>query len=168
MLSVGRLLGLLAQTMGRLEDAVVHFEEALAFCRPAGYRPELAWSCHDYAETLLLRNDPGDYQNASRLLDEGLSISTELGMRPLMERIAALRERAESLPARAPAYPDGLTGREVEVIRLVAAGRTNPEIAEELVVSVRTVSTHVTNILTKISAANRTEAASYATRHGLV
>ena len=84
-----------------------------------------------------------------------------------MGHLTALQARAASTPARASRYPDGLTEREVEVLGLVAAGRTNPEIAEELIVSVRTVSTHVTNILTKIGAANRTEAASYATRHGL-
>ncbi len=51
--SSDRVLGLLAQTMGELDQAVTHFEDALTFCRKAGYRPELAWACHDYAETLL-------------------------------------------------------------------------------------------------------------------
>ena len=58
--------------------------------------------------------------------------------------------------------------REVEVLRLVTAGKTDREIAEELFVSVRTVTTHVSNVRNKIGAANRTEAASYANRHGLV
>jgi DNA-binding NarL/FixJ family response regulator len=53
----------------------------------------------------------------------------------------------------------------VEILRLVAAGKSNPKIAEALYISPRTVSTHVSNILNKINAANRTEAASYATRH---
>ena len=48
--SCDRLLGLLAETIGRLDQAMTHFEDALAFCRQAGYRPELAWSCHDYAD----------------------------------------------------------------------------------------------------------------------
>ena len=51
---------------------------------------------------------------------------------------------------------------------LIALGKSNPEIAEELVVSVRTVTTHVTNIFGKINTTNRAEAATYATRHGLV
>ncbi len=46
-----RMLGLLAQTMGELDRAVVHFEESLSFCRQAGYRPQLAWTCCDYANT---------------------------------------------------------------------------------------------------------------------
>ncbi len=100
-------------------------------------------------------------------LDESLAISRALGMRPLMERVVALQERLQSPPARTPAYPDGLTQREVEVLRLVAAGKTDREIAEELVIGVRTVTTHVSNILNKVNAVNRTEAAAYATRRGL-
>ena len=64
-------------------------------------------------------------------------------------------------------YPDGLTHREVEVLRLASLGKTNQEIAEELVISLRTVANHVTSILNKTIASNRTEAAVYATRHGL-
>ena len=51
--------------------------------------------------------------------------------------------------------------------RLVAAGRTDREIAEELIISIRTVTTHVCNILNKTGAANRAEVAGYAVRHGL-
>ena len=85
-----RLLGLLAQTMGKPEDATAHFEDALTFCRKAGYRPELAWTCCDYADTLLQRE--GDREKAMSLLDESLAISTELGMRPLMKRVLSRRE----------------------------------------------------------------------------
>ena len=87
-----RLLGLLAQTMGKPDDATAHFEDALAFCRKAGYRPELAWSLCDYADTLLQREGDGDRQKAMSLLDESLNISRELGMRPLMERVLSRRE----------------------------------------------------------------------------
>ncbi len=73
--------------MGNLDQAVACFEDALTFCRKAGYRPELAWTCCDYADTLLQRNGPGERAQAMSLLDEGLEISRELGMRPLTERI---------------------------------------------------------------------------------
>jgi DNA-binding CsgD family transcriptional regulator/pimeloyl-ACP methyl ester carboxylesterase len=63
--------------------------------------------------------------------------------------------------------PVGLSTREVEVLRLVAAGKSNPQIAEELVLSTNTVQRHVSNILAKTGLANRTEAASFATRNGL-
>jgi len=91
-LAADRILGLLSQTMGDLDQAVAHFEDALAFCRRAGYRPELAWSLCDYADMLLQRNQPGDRQRAMSLLDESLTISRELGMRPLMERGLSRRE----------------------------------------------------------------------------
>ena len=171
-----RLLGLLTQTMGDLDKAAQHFEDALAFCRRAGYQPELAWTCCDYADTLLARDQPGDRQKAMSLLDESLAFSSELGMRPLMERVVGLKDKIESQPRRGsspegrifPAYPDGLTQREVEVLRLIAFGKSNRDIANELVISLRTVMHHVTSILNKTSAANRTEAAAYATRHRLV
>ncbi len=90
--SADHLLGLLAHTMGNLDKARGHFEDALAFCRKAGYRPELAWSLCDYADLLLQRNQPGDRQKAMTLLDESLAISSELGMKPLMQRVLSRRE----------------------------------------------------------------------------
>ena len=65
------------------------------------------------------------------------------------------------------AAPDGLTDREVEVLRLVAGGQTNNEIAEELVLSVRTVERHIGNIYKKIGARGRADAAAYTLTHGL-
>ena len=151
--------------MGNLDEARAHFEDAIAFCRKASYRTELAWSLCDYAE---LRQEQGERREASTLLEEALSISTELGMRPLMEKATSLREKIESQPTKSPAYPQGLTEREVEVLRLVAAGRSNPEIAEELFISPRTVTTHVSNILNKTNSANRAEASTFASQHGLL
>jgi DNA-binding NarL/FixJ family response regulator len=88
------------------------------------------------------------------------------------EALAFAVQLTDSPPARPadrqPASPDGLTAREVEVLRLLAAGRTSREIAEALVLSVRTVDRHLANIYAKIGAANRAEAAAFAVRHGLV
>ena len=91
-ISGDRVLGLLAHTMGSLDQATGHFEDALAFCRKAGYRPELAWTCCDYADMLRERDADGDRAKATSLLDESLAISSELGMRPLMERVLSRRE----------------------------------------------------------------------------
>lgn len=66
-----------------------------------------------------------------------------------------------------PPTPDPLTAREVDVLRLVAQGLTNSEIADSLTVSEGTVRTHVSNILSKLHLANRTQAALYALREGL-
>jgi len=95
-ISGDRLLGLLAQTIGNLNPAAEHFEDGLAFCRKADYRPELAWTLCDYADTLLERNIGDDRAKAITLLEESLAISTELGMRPLMERVQSRREIPEA------------------------------------------------------------------------
>ena len=165
--SADRVLGLLAQTMGNLDQASSHFEDALTFCRKAGYRPELAWTCCDYADGLLQRSSPGDRERAKFLLNESLAISRELGMRPLVQRVAARLNQMESQPAAAPAYPDRLTRREVEVLRLIAAGKSNQGIAGELVLSIRTVERHVTNSYRKINAKGRADATAYSLRHKL-
>jgi len=91
-LAADRLLGLLARTLGNLDPAAAHFQAATAFCRKGGYRPELAWACYDYADALGSRNADGDQAKAVSLLDESLTISSELGMRPLMERVLSRRE----------------------------------------------------------------------------
>jgi ATP/maltotriose-dependent transcriptional regulator MalT len=161
-----RLLGLLLTVQGRLDQAMVHFEDALVFCRQAGYRPELAWTCYNYAETLLRRGHPGDHAMAMSLLDESLVISQELGMRPLAERVAILQQQSQPRSL-IPAYPDGLSQREMEVLCRVAAGKSNREIAEELVIAEGTVRRHVSNIYNKIGAINRSEATRYALRAGL-
>ena len=130
-----------------LYQAATHFEQGLGYCRKTGYRPELAWTCCDYAEMLLDRNDSVDREKAIALLGESLAISTELGMRPLTERVATLKEQIEAQMVPVPAYPDGLTRREIEVLRLVCGGKTDREIGEELFISVKTVGNHVSNIL---------------------
>ncbi len=167
-IAVDRLLGLLAHTFGELETAVGHFDDSLDFCRNAGYRVELAWTCSDYAESLLQRNARGDRQRAGTFLDEALAISTELGMRPLMERVTALQNTGSPGSESPLAHPDGLTEREVDVLRLIASGKTNQEIGDELFISARTVANHAANIFNKTGAANRAEAATYASRNGLV
>ena len=214
-ISNDRLLGLLAGTMGQLDLALAHFEDGVTFSRRAGYRPELAWECYEYADALIqrasspVRGEPfgrlragsveprpstsfraeapsglsplgrsleaegsgrteDDRAKAMRLLDEALTISRELGMRPLMEKVVSLQEKAESLPVEAPAYPDGLSQREVEVLRLIALGKSNPEIGKDLFISLNTVARHVSHIFSKTGAANRTEAATYAVRHELI
>jgi DNA-binding CsgD family transcriptional regulator len=165
--AIDRVLGLLAHTTGNLDQAMEHFEDSLAFCRKAGVRPELAWTCHDYTEALLERNGPGDHARALTLLEEALNISRTLEMQPLRQRVTGLRERTESPPSKRPAYPGGLTAREVEVLRLIANGKSNREIASELVVTARTVERHVTNIYRKINARNKADATAYALREGL-
>ena len=70
--------------------------------------------------------------------------------------------------ARTPAQRHGLTAREVEVLRLLAAGRSNPAIAEALFISRATARTHVQHILNKLDVSTRAEAGGYAATHGLL
>ncbi len=88
----------------------------------------------------------------------------ELSLHPsiALKVIRELRRPSDLPPAEQP-----LTAREMDVLKLVAEGRSNQEIAEELVISERTVTTHVSNILGKLHLANRTQAALYAIREGL-
>ena len=67
-----------------------------------------------------------------------------------------------------PTYPAGLTVREVEVMRLVARGLTNIQIAQELVLSEKTVAAHLTHIFNKTASENRAAAVAFAIRHGLI
>jgi NarL family two-component system response regulator LiaR len=72
-----------------------------------------------------------------------------------------------SAPPQKPLTPDPLTQRELEVLRLVAQGKSNKEIAEQLVIADETVHTHVSNILNKLHLASRTQAALYALKEGI-
>ena len=166
--ALDRMLGLLAHTMGQLDKAVGHFEDALVFCRKAGFRPELAWTRYDYADALLQRDKSVSTRaEATSLLDEALAIAHELGMGPLEKRVTSLLQQIKSPPGRTSEYPAGLSAREVEVLRLIASGKSNPQIAEELYISSKTVVNHVSSILRKTSTSNRSEAAVYAVRRGL-
>jgi len=110
-----------------------------------------------------LRN-AGETSAATQRLDAAEDVYRRHGAGDVwLERLA--RERERSILSR---YPNGLSRREVEVLRLVAAGRTNRQIADELVISLNTVARHVSNIFDKTGVANRAEAASYAHSRGLV
>jgi len=160
--SADRYLGLLASTMGRWSDAQAHFEAALAMNERIGARVGLANTEYDYAALLLARGESGDCERATSLLRSSLESAREIGMRALEERAA---KRLNELSG--PTAPDDLTGREAEVLRLIAIGRSNADIATALSISLNTVATHVRNILAKTGCANRTEAAAYAMRRGL-
>ncbi|MCX5273954.1 helix-turn-helix transcriptional regulator [Streptomyces virginiae] len=133
----------------------------------------LAKACHRLAEALLAA---GDREPAAALLREAYAIAERIGSRTLREDLALLAQRAR-LPltdadhAVAPPAPEtdpiealGLTSRERDVLRLVAAGSTNRKIAEALFISPKTASVHVSNILAKLGVAGRGEAAALAHR----
>jgi DNA-binding CsgD family transcriptional regulator len=106
--------------------------------------------------------------NARLVVIGGNPIGTGAEAVAAIERfLADLAPTSEETPRKGGARAAGLSAREVEVLRLIAAGKSNPQIAEALVISLNTVQRHVSNILAKTGAANRTEAAAYAHRNGL-
>ncbi|MFE0190655.1 response regulator [Streptomyces sp. NPDC058989] len=102
-----------------------------------------------------------------RAIDDVLS--GEAGLSPRIQRrlLERVTEPARPLPQPPDEPPDGLTAREVEVLRLVADGQSNPEIARTLHVSTATVKTHINNLFAKAGLRDRTQAVHYAYRHGL-
>jgi NarL family two-component system response regulator LiaR len=102
----------------------------------------------------------------NELLDAMRSIYN--GQPSLHPVIAEKLMREFSQPEKAPAREEALTRRELDVLRLIAQGNSNHEIARQLVVSDRTVTSHIGSILEKLHVANRTQAALYAIKEGLV
>jgi DNA-binding CsgD family transcriptional regulator len=164
--SADRYLGLLCAIMSRWSDAERHFEAALTMNSHIGASAPLAHTRHDYAAMLLARDAAGDRQRATALLRDCLESARQLGMRGLEEHAAARLKQVSGISA-VPAVSDDLTSRELEVLGLIAIGRSNADIALVLEISLNTVATHVRNILSKTGCANRTEAAAYAMRRGL-
>ena len=149
----------------RWEAAQRKFEAALTMDEKSGSRVWLAHSRYAYAVMLHRRANRGDLDRARALLAGALAESTALGMNALTPRISAL---AATIAAPQPAYPCGLSEREVAVLRLMAMGRNNREIGQVLAISPNTVANHVRSILEKTYTANRTEAAAFANREGLL
>ena len=113
----------------------------------------------------------GDRDGAGDRLRQAAALADGLGADPLIREIAVLARRARivlDVSAGVIEADFGLTGRELEVLRLVAAGRSNRDIAGELFISPKTASVHVSNILGKLGAASRGEAAAKAHALGLV
>ncbi len=102
----------------------------------------------------------GDEDSAAMELDAARQVFDQLGAAPDAARAGGLR--------RGPAGPGGLSPRELEVVRLLAAGSTNHAIAAQLFLSEKTVARHVSNIFGKLGVGSRTAAAAYAFEHGLV
>ncbi|MFG2028346.1 AAA family ATPase [Streptomyces sp. NPDC048825] len=160
-------------------DTPQHWSEAVTEFEPLERPYELARVRHRLAESLLA-SGPGDddaRDRATELLRLAGAVAGHLRARPLTESIALLAQRARLTLTRTPRAPErpaltpadpaealGLTSRERDVLRLVAAGRSNRRIAEELFISPKTASVHVSNILAKLNVSGRGEAAALAHR----
>ena len=150
---------------GSREDLLDAWASALASTETLGHVPEEARVRASYSQILRLAGDPAagrDQATAARAIADRLGATALLG-----DELADV-----PTPAAAPGGPDrpraALTPRELEILALVAEGRSNGEIGKQLFISTKTVSVHVSNILGKLTAGSRTEAAAIARRENLL
>jgi DNA-binding CsgD family transcriptional regulator len=177
-----RALALAEHARLRREGESAAWGEAAERCRATRDPVPLAYAQFRYAEAL---HGDGDHAAAAAAAGEALNLARAAGAAPLQADVEALIKRARlhvADPANgaapgaavtAGAQPDalerlGLTAREGEVLRLVADGRSNSQIAEALFISRKTASVHVSNILAKLGVSSRVEAAALAHRRGIV
>jgi len=156
-------LGMLASAASWPDLARGHFERALVLNRAMRAWPYLARTQCRYGAFLVTQPTEADQLPGIRQLREAEQLARRLGMARLVADIEALLHTKD----REVTFPDDLTAREVEVLQLLAMGRTNKDVSLVLEISLNTVATHVRNILNKTQCANRTEAAAYAIRHQL-
>ena len=165
LLAAHRLLGELDTDAGQYDDARAHLDAALALADACAAPYERALTLLAMAEASVAG---GDGTRARALLDEVRAICVPLDAKPAFVRADALAARLASMSLPAPVYPDDLSAREVDVLRLIAGGSTNREIAATLFLSVRTVERHITGLYRKIDGRGRADATTYALRHALV
>lgn len=154
-----RLLGELKIDTGQFLDAESHLRASLILADACAAPYERALTLLAFAQ---LRAATSATAVARTVLDEVRAICTPLDAKPALARVDALLTH---LAATLGVFPDGLSHREVDVLRLIANGLNNQEIADTLSLSVRTVERHITNLYGKIGAHGRADATAYALRH---
>jgi DNA-binding CsgD family transcriptional regulator len=148
------------------ESALVEaWRNALARFEDYGHVWEIARSQARLAAVLQAAGDQGE---ARALADKARETAHRLGAEPLLAELRNVGSPGARRTAHSGAANQALTARESEILKLVADGRTNGEIGKQLFISTKTVSVHVSNILAKLGASGRTEAAAIARRTGLV
>ncbi|HJT57749.1 MAG TPA: AAA family ATPase, partial [Ktedonobacteraceae bacterium] len=189
--SVDRILGEVAALKGDWEAAEQAFEDGLTLCRRVNNAPEEAMILYEQARTALMRSrtEQGHSTHALQamhsLCERARALFLQYGMQRAAGLVDTLQEGVRQLEQRGdgqaqarislehvshPGYTLNLhlTGRELEVLRLVAEGHTDREVAEILVISPRTVNRHLSNIFVKLDVPGRAAAVAYAIRWGLV
>jgi DNA-binding NarL/FixJ family response regulator len=153
--SADRYLARIAALDGDTATAELHFVVALEMDRRMGSVVHVSETLARHAQ---FAASQGRTEDARRLADEARAIAASIGQNRVVELADSVLRTG----------PDGLTDREVEVLRLLAEGLSNRAIGERLYISTNTAANHVRNILIKTGAANRTQAAMYAADHELL
>ena len=187
-MAVDRILGEVAALEGDWDKAERAFEDGLALCRRVHNQPEEAAILFEQARTTLMRTSTGDertrysLEQIHSLCDQARELFLRYEMGRAVELVDTLQEGVRQLDARdreeAPreiTLEHGdyrlelrLTRRELEVLRLVAEGHTDREVAELLVISPRTVNRHLGNVFVKLDVPGRAAAVAFAIRQGWV
>lgn len=194
-ISVDRILGEVAALQEDWETAELAFAQGLALCRRSHHGPEEATILYEQARTVLIRSrvqtrgeaiSAREQAQVQALCEQARQIFLRYDMQRAVQQVDTLREGLDQLATRqqtragvslAPSshlvHADyqlhlRLTRRELEVLRLVAEGRTDREVADTLVLSPRTVNRHLSNIFVKLDVPGRAAAVAYAVRQGLV
>ena len=190
--SVDRILGEVAAQQGDWEMAERAFEDGLLFCQRSHNQPEEAAILYEQARTAWMRSSvaPTSHPDSSisrihDLCQRARALFLAYGMQRAVELVDTHREGVDQIngskigEASQPVAPTHLahagyqlelrlTRRELEVLRLVAEGQTDKEVADALVLSPRTVNRLLSNVFTKLDVPGRAAAVAYAIRQGLV
>ncbi len=172
---VDRVLGEIETATGDHNSAARHLKLAESTARSNQLALELANILLAQAKLAMARGGPDATLQARTLLDQAMDRCKHFNLAAVASRVTLLLDSLSKAPHgpgghQPPAYealPAGLSKREAEVLRLVAAGKSNREIAAVLFLSEKTVANHLANILSKTGTENRAAAAAFAIRHGL-
>ncbi|SRR5579883_587266 len=188
---VDRIRGEVAALSERWDEADQAFEDGLALCRRVRNQPEEATILYERARTILMRaghrgiSTSSALEQISQLCATARNIFLHYEMQRSVSMVDTLQDGLQQLETRKYLAPSHkivsehlahkdfildlrLTPRELDVLRLVAEGQTDREVAEALVISPRTVNRHLSNIFVKLDVPGRAAAVAYAIRHGLV
>jgi len=157
----------------QFDQALAHLEQGVAIADQIGHG-SLRWKIRLSLADVLRKSgrSPEEVLQQAREMVDGTIRS--LSGSPLQQSFLAsawiqqIEDLEQNPQPEKPTNPAGLTSREIEVLGLVARGATNQEVADALYISVRTVNTHMTNILNKIGCDNRTAASTFAIEHNLI